>query len=138
VTRSAGLPTTEVTGRTEPPQEGDDPFRGVFAMLREVGGILRRGDGPTRGQGSSDRTDGQRDLGALWHALGGLGIGALAGLFGWIAAAGVVVALAVGGWAREAIQHDPALTGHQWLEALAWPIGGALGAALSLGAQALL
>ena len=127
-----------MTGRTEPPREGDDPFRGVFAMRREIGGILRSHDEPTRELGSSDRTDGQRDLGALWHALGGLAIGALAGLFGWIAAAGVLVALAAGGWLREAIQHDPALTGHQWLEAMSWPIGGALGAALSLGAQALL
>jgi len=57
----------------------------------------------------------RRDLGALWHALIGLVLGAL---------------IAFGGWLREKIQHpDGELSRHQRLEAAAWGIGAVLGAA---------
>jgi len=56
----------------------------------------------------------KRDLGALWHALIALVLGAL---------------IAFGGWLRERIQHDADLTPHQKLEAAAWGIGTLLGAA---------
>ena len=129
---------TEVTGRTVPPRAADDDLLAVFAIGSEVDGMLRGNDEPMRSLGVTDGTDSRRDLGTLWHALAGLAIGALGALFGWITAACVMVALAAGGWGREVVQHDLKLTGHQWFEAMAWPIGGAVGAALSLGAQALL
>ena len=130
--------SAEVTGRTVPPRAADDDLRAVFAICSEVDRMIRRNGDLFGSLASSGAADARRDLGALWHALASLAIGALAAGFGWIAAAGVMVALAAGGYAREVIQHDHTLTGHQWLEAMAWPIGGAVGAALSLGVQALL
>ena len=106
------------------------------ALMRSGG--LRSRQGAIRSPAVPDGRDGERDLGVLWHGLGGAVIGAFAALFGWIAAAGATLALAGAGYAREAIQHDLCLSGRQWLEAIAWPLGGALGAGLSLGAQALL
>ena len=51
----------------------------------------------------------KRDLGSLWHALAGLGIG---------------LTIVVGGWVREKLQHpDGELSRHQKLEAGAWTIG---------------
>jgi len=50
----------------------------------------------------------RRDLGALWHGLAG----------------GVVGALAVVGYGREALQHGWSLSLHQWIEGAAWPAGG--------------
>jgi len=46
---------------------------------------------------------------------------------GWqlhAAVGGVIGALAVLGIGREVVQHGWSLTAHQWLEALAWPVGG--------------
>ena len=69
-------------------------------------------------------------MGVLWHALAGLGVGvvmtALA-MPGWA----LVLSLGVFGWAREAWQHDLTLTVHQWVEAVGWPVGGAVGYALA-------
>lgn len=63
-----------------------------------------------------------KDLGWLWHALGGAAItaaGVIIGIPGWV----LFLSLAFFGWAREVIQHDLTLTRHQWTEALAWPFG---------------
>lgn len=70
-----------------------------------------------------------RDLGWLLHALGGLAIAAVAVLPvpWWLTLPG----LALFGWIREVLQHDLSLTPHQWLEALAWAAGGALGIGLA-------
>jgi len=60
----------------------------------------------------------RRDLGALWHALVGLGVGLL---------------VVVGGWVREKLQHpDGELSRHQKLEAGAWSVGLALAALVGL------
>ena len=71
-----------------------------------------------------------RDLGPLWHALGGAAItsaAVLVGIPGFIP----LVVVGLGGWLREVLQHDLRLTGWQWLEALAWG-SGAAGAWLAL------
>jgi len=67
------------------------------------------------------------DLGPLWHALGGAAITAAVALAG---IPGLLVVLLVGGWLREVLQHDPWLTPWQWIEALAWSVGGAVAWAL--------
>lgn len=43
-----------------------------------------------------------------------------------LGAGGLIVGLAIVGISREIIQHDWSLTLHQWIEALAWPVGGIL------------
>ena len=59
------------------------------------------------------------------HALGGGIITATALLVGipWFVP---ILVLILGGWIREVLQHDLTLTLHQWIEALAWPVGGVL------------
>jgi len=59
-----------------------------------------------------------RDLGALWHALAAFGVGLL---------------VAIGGWVRERIQHpDGELSRHQKLEAGAWSVGLVVAAIIGL------
>lgn len=83
-----------------------------------------------------------KDLGWLWHGLGGFGITAVVsvGVFfahwpAWVPFL-MVPMLGVGGYVRERLQHigdpDP-MTPHRWIEALAWPLGGIIGACVSLG-----
>ena len=70
----------------------------------------------------------KRDLGWLWHTLAGAALAAVAVLPvpWWL----VLPALLAAGFAREVVQHDWWLSLHQWVEAVAWPLGGMLGVAL--------
>jgi hypothetical protein len=68
-----------------------------------------------------------KDLGALWHALAGAAVTAVATLFVGAIAALLIFGFAVLGWVREVWQHDLRLTRHQWAEAVSWPAGAALG-----------
>lgn len=57
----------------------------------------------------------KRDLGWLWHVLGGLALAAaatFAGLLWWVTLVGVTI----GGVVREVMQHDLRLTRRQWIE----------------------
>jgi Cu/Ag efflux pump CusA len=66
------------------------------------------------------------DLGALWHALAGAGLMLAALLLPVL----LVPALAAFGIYRERWQHPSSplreWMAHRWLEALAWPAGGAV------------
>jgi hypothetical protein len=76
-----------------------------------------------------------RDLGALWHALGGAAIAICALLIGipvWL----VVATLALGGWLREVVQHDLPLSRWQWIEAACWPLGALSGIGFMLWLRA--
>jgi len=81
-------------------------------------GVVRRGG---IGHGAAP------DLDALWHALGGAAVTAAIALAG---IPGLLLVLLVGGWLREVLQHDPRLSPWQWVEALAWSVGGAVAWAL--------
>jgi hypothetical protein len=59
----------------------------------------------------------EKDRGWMLH----LGAGAIVGL------------LAVVGFGREVLQHDWSLTGHQFWEGAAWPLGGIVVLVLGLG-----
>lgn len=67
-----------------------------------------------------------RGWGWLLHLGVGAALGFLAAYAGTLV--GVVGLLFVLGFLREQAQHDWRLTAHQWLEALAWGVGGLLGA----------
>jgi hypothetical protein len=80
-----------------------------------------------------------KDLGWLWHGLGGFGItAAIVGLM-WLASGPCWVPflmpalLLLGGYVRERWQHawEP-LNAHRWIEALAWPAGGVTAALVGL------
>ena len=64
------------------------------------------------------------DLGMLWHGLAGAGLILFSGAPLWAQ----ILVLLLGGWVREVLQHDVALSTHQLKEALAWPLGGLLAA----------
>lgn len=78
-----------------------------------------------------------KDIGPLWHALGGASIAAAATVIGipaWLS----LPVVALGGWLREVVQHDFRLSAWQWLEAAAWAIGAVAGfAGVLLAAWAL-
>ena len=65
--------------------------------------------------------------GALIHALvAGATTTVVALLSDPVWAAILVPVFAFGGWLREVAQHDLWLSLHQWIEAIAWPLGSAL------------
>lgn len=68
-----------------------------------------------------------KDPGWLWHGLAAAVLGAGAMYIGSLAS--VVTLMLVLGYLREQAQHGWQLSWpHQWVEALAWPVGGLLGA----------
>jgi hypothetical protein len=83
-----------------------------------------------------------RDLGALWHLLGGAAVMSVLcvsvhfACWPWWVSLPMVPLLGLGGYARERYQHDwEPLNAHRWIEALAWPAGAA---AVGLGQLLLL
>lgn len=66
-----------------------------------------------------------KDLGPLWHLLGGAAITAAVVVIGvpWFIA---LLGVSLAGWAREVWQHDLRLTLWQWIEAVSWGIGSAV------------
>jgi hypothetical protein len=68
----------------------------------------------------------------LWHVLGGAAITVALIALG-LKPAAVVYCVAIGGVAREMLQHGGRLTLHRWIEGLGWGVG-ALVTAFAQGA----